>query len=131
MTNKAAERFVEALKRLEESGDVEGIASLFDENCEIGNVTLTDNFHGAEGARHFWTNYRETLGDVRSEFKNKILSDSTAAGSAGSRPFERGRAVRYEGVSILEMNGEKITRFFAYFDAGKLGDQLGGSTDGS
>jgi hypothetical protein len=31
-----------------------------------------------------------------------------------------------EGVSILEINGDTIARFRAYFDPGKLGRQMAG-----
>jgi len=38
--------------------------------------------------------------------------------------------VKYDGVSILETDGERITRFRAYFDAGALGRQLEGRAHG-
>ena len=34
--------------------------------------------------------------------------------------------MKYDGVSIIETDGEEIKRFCAYFDAGALGRQLTG-----
>ena len=37
---------------------------------------------------------------------------------------KNGHEISYEGVSILEVEGDKISRFFAYFDPRKLGKQI-------
>ena len=125
MPENFAETFITALRNLEETGDVETIASLFADDCRIGNVTLTAELTGPEGAREFWNNYRRTFGEISSDFRNKIISGHTAAlewVSEGTSPS--GEPIRYEGVSILQSNGLKITRFFAYFDPDRLGRQI-------
>ena len=125
MTQETAEKFMAALGELESDGNTENIVSLFADNCEVGNTTLTETLHGSDGAHHFWTNYRKSFGDVRSEFRNKIYSDRTAALEWTSKgTAENGHPIDYEGVSILEIHGDKISRFFAYFNPGKLGMQM-------
>lgn len=124
MADELTERFINALEKLETDGDLETIAGLFDANCEIGNVTLSETFRGPDAARKFWTNYHETLGRVRSKFRNKIVNDKTTALEWRTEGSANDHEINYEGVSILETNGEKITRFFAYFDPGKLGRQM-------
>lgn len=125
MADNISEKFIEALSSLEANGEVEDIVALFSDDCEVGNVTLTNNLSGTEGAREFWTNYRKTFKDIKSEFKNKLAADGTAAlewittGSSAT-----GHEINYEGVSILETDGEKISRFYAYFNPAKLGDQI-------
>ena len=78
-----------------------------------------------EGAREFRTKYRETFGEVRSTFRNRIVTPDRAAlewttegTTANGAPFS------YEGVSILEIEGDLITRFRAYFDPEVLGRQI-------
>lgn len=128
MAGTLVERFVEALGELEEKGDAGRLVALFSDDCEVGNVVARESFQGAEGAHRFWVNYRETFGRVRSTFRNRIMTDNRAAlewrtkGTSGN-----GREIDYEGVSILEMEGQKIKRFYAYFDPAHLGQQIAAS----
>lgn len=132
MSEQIAQRFVEALGRLEAERDVETIAALFADESEIGNIVSPEKFHGRDGAREFWgAKYRETFGEVKSTFRNVFATGTcvalewTTEGTANN-----GTPVRYDGVSILETDGRLITRFSAYFDAGSLGRQLAGKAHG-
>ncbi len=128
--NTAADRFIEALGRLEAERDLESMIALFGDSAEIGNNVASRTFQGKEGAREFWTTYRDTFHDVRSTFHNRIVTGERAAlewttegttsssGSSGGAPFQ------YDGVSILEIEGDEITRFRAYFDGRELGKQI-------
>ena len=125
MSEQVVEQFIEALEKLEASRDVEAIVAVFAERCEVGNIIAPEKFQGREGARAVWMKYRDTFGEVRSTFRNVIATDGraalewTTAGTAAN-----GEPINYEGVSILEIEGDKVTRFQAYFDAGKLGEQV-------
>lgn len=122
MTENTAKNFIDALGKLESDRDLDAIVNLFSEDCEIGNV-VTDEKN--IGAKEFWTSYRNNFDDVRSTFRNEIITDKTAAlewttsGTTGE-----GHEFEYDGVSILEIKGDKITRFHAYFDPNKLGKQI-------
>ncbi len=123
MSKKTADKFIEALGKLEKNEDTETIASLFADSAEIGNVTLIKN---VSNPKEFWTNYRKTFGEVSSEFTNKIHSENvsalewTTAGTSAS-----GGEINYGGVSVLEFDeSDKIKRFFAYFNPAKLGHQI-------
>lgn len=125
MAEHVADQFVEALGKLEAGREVEALVSIFAENCEVGNIISPEKFQGREGAREFWAKYRDTFGEVRSTFRNVIITDGHAAlewttegTSSGGDP------IRYDGVSILETDGAQIVRFRAYFDAGDLGRQV-------
>lgn len=125
MSEQSAEKFIEALGNLEKSEDIEPIVALFADDAEIGNVTLTNNLSGADGAKEFWTNYRKTFGEVGSEFTNKIHSENVSALEwTTTGTSANGSEINYDGVSILEFEGEKIKRFFAYFNPAKLGNQI-------
>lgn len=119
------EKFIEALKKLEFENSSEEIVALFSDESEIGNVAATELFQGQTGAREFWKNYRDTFDKIESSFKNKIVSGSTAAlewTSVGTS--KNGSQINYEGVSILKFDGDKIRRFFAYFNPAKLGREM-------
>jgi ketosteroid isomerase-like protein len=127
-----ANRFIDALGRLEAERDLEVIVQLFAPDCEVGNVVSPEKFQGRDGAREFWgAKYRDTFGEVRSTFRNVFATDTCAALEwATEGTASDGTPIRYDGVSILEMDGGLITRFRAYFDAGRLGRQLTGKSYG-
>lgn len=117
-----AKQFIDALGKLESDRDVETICNLFSEDCEIGNVVTEDK---DIGAREFWTGYRENFNEVKSTFRNEIITDgSTALEWTTTGTNSDGHEFEYDGVSILEIEEDKITRFHAYFDPNKLGKQI-------
>ena len=126
MTEDTTGKFIEALERLEIARDLEPICELFSEDCDIANVITEDNHHHATDVRSFWQSYRDNFGEVKSTFRNRIVTEKTAAlewmtegtSADGETEFE------YDGVSILEIDGDRITRFHAYFNPNKLGRQI-------
>lgn len=127
MASSVTQRFLDALAVLEREGEVEGLVALFADGAEIGNVVSPRRFSGPEGARDFWTTYRATFGEMRSTFRNVFEAESRAAlewTTTGASPD--GKPIEYAGVSILEMDGDRITRFWAYFNPTLLGHQLEG-----
>jgi len=128
MKNNITQQFMEALHKLESARNVEDIVQLFADNCEIGNVVTPKNLNGKQGAQEFWRNYRDTFGEVQSDFRNQISTNGTTALEWTTRGTVRdGQAINYEGVSILETKNGKITRFYAYFDPNHLGHQVRGT----
>jgi ketosteroid isomerase-like protein len=127
MSEQVAHAFIDALGRLESERDVDPIVATFADACDVGNVLAPEQFHGRDGARRFWTEYREAFGEVRSSFRNVVVADGRAAlewTTEGTSPS--GEPFRYDGVSILEMEDGHIARFRAYFDPASLGRQLQG-----
>ncbi len=104
---------------------METIVSLFSEDCEINNVVTVDNKKGSTDARKFWQSYRDNFSEVESTFRNEIVTENRAALEWKTTGISsEGNEFEYEGVSILEIEADKITRFFAYFDPNKLGQQI-------
>ncbi len=68
---------------------------------------------------------RETFDKVHSTFRNEIITDGvTALEWTTSGTSSDGHEFEYDGVSILETDGERITRFHAYFNPNELGKQI-------
>lgn len=128
MAENTAKQFIDALYKLESERDLETIVGLFSEDCKIGNVVTEDKSIGVE---EFWKSYRENFGEVKSTFHNEIITNGatalewTTTGTSGA-----GSEISYDGVSILEIDGDKITRFHAYFDPNKLGKQMEAANNG-
>jgi len=110
-----AARFIDALQRLEREGDVEALVELYAADGVAGNVLRIDAFHGADGAREFWSAYRGQFGEIASTFVNVIEGD-TAALEWSSTGTINGRSVEYRGVTVVEAADGEVRRTCAYFD---------------
>jgi len=125
MANETAKKFINALHKLETDRDLETIVGLFSKDCEINNVVTVDHDNQKTDAGKFWQAYRDSFGKVKSTFRNEIIIENRAALEwTTTGTSSEGNQFKYEGVSILEIDGDKITRFFAYFDPNKLGRQI-------
>lgn len=125
MSQDIAKKFIAALHKLEETRDVAEIAGLYADNAEVANVVAPQKFSGEGGAHEFWTKYRETFGEMRSEFRNEIITDNRAALEWTTRGTANNEhQIEYSGVTILEIEGDKITRSCAYFNSQDLGKQI-------
>lgn len=124
MAENTAKIFIDALHKLEDARDLDTIAALFADDADVANVITEDN-DKQENAREFWQKYRDNFGEVKSVFRNEIITENRAAlewNTAGTSI--EGKEFEYDGVSILEIENDKITRFRAYFDPNKLGRQI-------
>ena len=124
MSKEVADGFVEALRKLEENEDVEALAEIHTEDCEVGNVAVSQTFRGHDGLREFWTNYRKTFGEMKSTFRNIFATEEGAALEWTTEGTSNGEDVSYDGVSILEIEDGKVRRFMAYFDTRDLTPQV-------
>ena len=125
MSREVADRFVEALRKLEEDREVEALVEVHSADCDVGNVAVPRTFSGHDGLREFWTSYRDTFGDMKSEFRNVFADgEGHAALEWSTTGTANGNEVSYDGVSLLEMKDGKVSRFRAYFDPRTVNDQV-------
>lgn len=124
MSEQVANTFIEALRALERDKDAEPLAALYTDDAAVGNVQAPDRFRGPEGARKFWGEYRGTFQTLESKFRNVIAGNGKAAleWTTTGTVFD-GTNVAYSGVTVLESEGDKLTRSCAYFDPTDLGRQ--------
>ena len=102
----------------------ESLVGIHTDDCEVGNVSVPDTFRGHEGLREFWTSYRGTFGEMRSEFRNVFATEEGAALQWTTQRTSNTEEASYDGVSILEIEGGKVSRFMAYFDTRDLTPQI-------
>jgi limonene-1,2-epoxide hydrolase len=125
VSKEVADRFVEALHKLEEDRDVEALVEIHTHDCDVGNVAVAKTFSGHEGLREFWTSYRDTFGEMRSEFRNVFADEAGHAALEWNTSGDaNGNEVSYDGVSLLEIEEGKVSRFRAYFDPRTVNEQV-------
>ena len=125
MSKEVADRFVEALWKLEEDRDVEALVEIHTKDCDVANVAVPRTFSGHDGLREFWKGYRDTFGEMRSEFRNVFADDAGHAALEWNTSGEaNGKKVSYDGVSLLEIEEGRVSRFRAYFDPRTVTEQV-------
>lgn len=111
-----ADRFAKALQETERSRDPAPLLALFADDCELSNLALTER--GTDGARRFWETYLAQFDAIRSGFSHLIETGEQAAlvwTSEGT--LKGGHPIRYRGVSILEVSGDRVRRFETVYDS--------------
>jgi ketosteroid isomerase-like protein len=129
-----AQQFIDALHALEagSADDVDQIADLFSDDSQVINAALKlagESRTGRDGARAFWTEYRKTFGEARSEFF-QITANGEAAGLFWTTKGtgNDGQPMEYDGVSLLVFNDEgKIRLFRGYYDTREVSRAVGAS----
>jgi ketosteroid isomerase-like protein len=121
MASEMAERFMRTLQEMEQSGDTRAMVDLFDDQAELHRLTGDSNAAGRDGAQKFWQEYLTAFQQIRSRFTHVIESDGTAVMEWVSRAEpETAEPFEYEGVSIIEVNNGKVTRFRTYYDSARF-----------
>lgn len=121
MASEMAERFMRTLQEMEQSKDTRAMVDLFSESADLHRLTGDENAKGREGAQKFWQEYLSAFQKVTSRFTNVIETDNTAvmewiakAEPETAEPFE------YEGVSIIQVENGKVSRFRTYYDSARF-----------
>jgi ketosteroid isomerase-like protein len=72
---------------------------------------------GKQGAREFWQRYRDVFGAIDATFQCVTSDDQVAFLEWTSEGTLRdGSDFRYQGVSVLEAEGDLIDAFRTYYD---------------
>jgi ketosteroid isomerase-like protein len=125
VSKEVADKFVDALRKLEDGRDVEALVEIDTDDCDVGNVAVPKTFSGHDGLREFWTSYHDNVSEMKSEFRNVFADDAgNAALEWNTSGNANGKDVSYEGVSLLEIADGKVSRFRAYFDPRTVSDKV-------
>ena len=122
-----AQTFIDALHKLEQGStdDVAVLVALYADDATLSNSALDNKnseIKGADQITKFWTEYKETLGEVFSKFHH-VTTDDDAAGlfwtTEGQNPA--GDQVHYHGATLLQFGDDgKIEFFRGYYDTREL-----------
>ncbi|MDQ3248690.1 MAG: nuclear transport factor 2 family protein [Chloroflexota bacterium] len=119
MSNSLAEPFMRALQASEEAMDPAPVVALFTDSSELSNLSSQEPQRGIDGAQTFWQNYLAVFQQIHSNFHHVIETDNAAVMEwISDGTLKNGEPIRYKGVSIIETEGDKVTRFSTYYDSG-------------
>jgi limonene-1,2-epoxide hydrolase len=125
MTQEVAYRFIEALAALEHDEQIDPILDIFSEACDLANSGSPDIHEGKQGARDYWHKYRCNFRTIQSDISNIITGDNSIALEWTAHAIDRsGKEMQYNGVSVLDIRGQTIVRFRAYFDTRHMNEKI-------
>lgn len=118
MSHARVDRFIAALRALDEERRLEPLLALFAPDATAGNPFFDPPLHGIEGIRRFWSSYRTTFERVHSTFERRMVDGDQAAleWRTEGEIAPTHRPVRYRGVTLLQFAGEQVIRLRAYYD---------------
>ena len=125
MAQSNVQTFIDALHELEDNRQVDTLQKCFHSDAELSNPNVKLG-PGHDAPRRFWQSYRQNFESIHSEFRHVVANENAALlewTSRGRTP--EGNEFEYNGVSVLEFEGDRIKRFCAYFDPSDIGDQFG------
>ena len=129
MASSMADRFMQALQAAEKTGELDGLAELFSDQAELKRLTGAAPATGQGGARQFWQEYLGSFRRIRSEFTNVIECGRTVVLEWVSEAEpQTGPAFHYEGVSVLEVDQDRVQRFRTYYDTARFVPAATGTT---
>ena len=122
-----AQEFIAALHTLEKGSadDANQLVDLFADDATLCNSALDNKGHrlsGKDEISRFWIEYKETLGQVMSNFHHVTVSNDAAGlfwTTSGQNPS--GDEVHYHGSTLLQFDETGQINFFrGYYDTREL-----------
>ncbi len=111
------EQFIAALADLHRNRESGLLVDLFAEDATLSRVGMPQQDHGKQGAREFWQRYRDVFDAIDTTFLHVANDDRVAFLEWTSEGTLRdGSDFRYQGVSVLEADGDLIDAFRTYYD---------------
>jgi hypothetical protein len=94
--------FIDALHRLEESGNVDVTASLFADDATLANALVIHDGTKEQTGTRFWKNYRDALSDIESTFLNVVEDGNASAIELQSKGAKAGASEPDDTFSDVE-----------------------------
>jgi rubrerythrin len=118
------EAYRNALQSLETDGTVDWMVSLFEGTAVLSSPRSATPEQGSEGARRFWNDYRLAFPTVATTVDSVTEAPGVATLQWTSRGMVDGHDVTWKGITVLEHQGNRITRLLQLYDAAQLAPAL-------
>ena len=124
ITDTTTRQFAEALLGLETSGDTAPMGALFTDDAPVLSIDGGPDRTGPSGIEELFTTYLAQFDRVRTTFT--AVTEGTGRSALEWRSEATvlgGRDVVYLGVTIIDLEGEKVSGFRTVYDSAALLDR--------
>ena len=112
------ERFTEALHHLDADNDAEPLVELSGDDTRLMKLDEAHETQGKDGARRFWTDYRNVFGEIRTTFTHTVAGEGSAALEWISEgTLSDGKPFSYRGVTVIEGDEDRLSGVRTYYDS--------------
>lgn len=111
-------RFIDALHTLEREGDVGALSELVTSEAPVVSLDGAGGRTGPEGMQELFTQYLAQFETIETTFTAVTESETRAALEwTSAATLKDGHDLTYDGVTILDLEDERVSRFRTIYDS--------------
>ena len=119
ISDDRASTFATALQTFEKDGDASSFAQLFTPDATTQRFDARGERQGE--VELFWQEYRDQFESISTTFYNVVEgSDEFALEWTSDAQLNDGRPLTYRGVTVIVLDGDKITKLRTYYDSAQF-----------
>ena len=119
ISDDRARTFADGLQTFEKDGDVAAFAALFADDAVTQRFDARGERRGE--VEQFWQEYRDQFESISTTFYAVVEGgDRFALEWASDAKLVDGRPLKYRGVTIIDLDGEKISKLETYYDSAQF-----------
>ena len=125
ISDDRARTFADALQTFEKDGDVAAFAALFADDAVTQRLDARGERRGE--VEQFWKEYRDQFTSISTSFYDVVEGgDRVALEWTSDATLTDGRPLQYRGVTVLDLDGNKISKLRTYYDSAQFTPSTGG-----
>ena len=119
ISDDRARTFATGLQTFEKDGDAAAFAALFTDDAVTQRFDARGERSGEVEA--FWQEYRAQFQSISTSFYDVVEGgDRFALEWTSEATLVDGRPLQYRGVTVIDLDGEKITKLSTYYDSAQF-----------
>lgn len=119
ISDDRARTFATALQTFEKDGDAAAFAALFTDDAVTQRFDARGERRGE--VEQFWQEYRAQFSSISTTFYDVVEGgDRSALEWTSEAELSDGRPITYRGVTVIDLDGDKITRLRTHYDSAQF-----------
>ena len=119
ISDDRARSFADALQTFEKDGDASAFAALFTVDAITQRLDARGERRGE--VEQFWQEYRAQFDSISTTFYDVVEGgDRVALEWTSDATLTDGRPLQYRGVTIVDLDGDKISKLRTYYDSAQF-----------
>ena len=119
ISDDRARSFANALQTFEKDGDAAALAARFTYDAVTQRLDARGERRGE--VEQFWREYRDQFDSISTTFYDVVEGgDRVALEWTSDATLTDGRPLQYRGVTIVDLDGDKIIKLRTYYDSAQF-----------